>query len=117
MIGSIEPELLARRCISWAAGIAAQERASRNRALSGASGAANYSGAIGRQVIGRELTNLIRSLTLRVLAKTAVVVALLWSVPLIGGKAGPTQQAVETIVFIRHGEKPEAVSDSLIAKV
>ena len=44
---------------------------------------------------------------MRVLAKTAVVVALLWSVPLIGGKAGPTEQAVETIVFIRHGEKPE----------
>ena len=58
-------------------------------------------------MIGRELTNFIRSLTLRVLAKTAVVVALLWSVPLIGGKAGPTEQAVETIVFIRHGEKPE----------
>jgi hypothetical protein len=44
---------------------------------------------------------------LRVLAKTALVAALLWSVPLAGGKAEQTEKAVETIVFIRHGEKPE----------
>jgi hypothetical protein len=44
---------------------------------------------------------------LRVLAKTAVVAALSWSVPLVGGKAEQTEKAVETIVFIRHGEKPE----------
>jgi hypothetical protein len=44
---------------------------------------------------------------LRVLAKTALVAALLWSVPLAGGKAQQTEKAVETIVFIRHGEKPE----------
>jgi hypothetical protein len=31
----------------------------------------------------------------------------LWSVPLAGGKAEQTEKAVETIVFIRHGEKPE----------
>jgi len=42
-----------------------------------------------------------------VLAKTALVAALLWSVPLAGGKAEQTEKAVETIVFIRHGEKPE----------
>ena len=41
------------------------------------------------------------------LAKTALVAALLWSVPLAGGKAEQTEKAVETIVFIRHGEKPE----------
>ena len=41
------------------------------------------------------------------LAKTAVVAALSWSVPLFGGKAEQTEKAVETIVFIRHGEKPE----------
>jgi hypothetical protein len=52
-------------------------------------------------------TNFIRSLTLRVLVKTAVVAALSWSIPLVGGKAGQTEKAVETIVFIRHGEKPE----------
>ena len=44
---------------------------------------------------------------MRVLAKTALVAALLWSVPLAGGKAEQTEKAVETIVFIRHGEKPE----------
>jgi hypothetical protein len=44
---------------------------------------------------------------LRVLAKTAVVAALSLSVPLVGGKAEQTEKAVETIVFIRHGEKPE----------
>ena len=44
---------------------------------------------------------------MRVLAKTAVVAALSWSIPLVGGKAGQTEKAVETIVFIRHGEKPE----------
>jgi hypothetical protein len=44
---------------------------------------------------------------LRVLAKTAVVAALSWSIPLVGGKAGQTEKAVETIVFVRHGEKPE----------
>ena len=44
---------------------------------------------------------------MRVLVKTAVVAALSWSVPLVGGKAGQTEKAVETIVFIRHGEKPE----------
>jgi hypothetical protein len=42
-----------------------------------------------------------------VLVKTAVVAALSWSVPLFGGKAEQTEKAVETIVFIRHGEKPE----------
>jgi len=31
----------------------------------------------------------------------------LWPVPLFGGEAGQTEKAVETIVFIRHGEKPE----------
>ena len=40
------------------------------------------------------------------LAKTAVVAALSWSVPLVGGNAGQSEKAVETIVFIRHGEKP-----------
>src|ERR1700730_13606505 len=49
----------------------------------------------------------MRRLTLRVLVKTAVVAAVSWSVPLVGGKAGQTEKAVETIVFIRHGEKPE----------
>ena len=44
---------------------------------------------------------------MRVLAKTAVVAALSWSVPLAGGKAEQTDKAIETIVFIRHGEKPE----------
>ena len=44
---------------------------------------------------------------MRVLVKTAVVAALSWPVPLVGGKAGQTEKAVETIVFIRHGEKPE----------
>ena len=44
---------------------------------------------------------------MRLLAKTALVAALLWSVPLAGGKAEQTEKAVETIVFIRHGEKPE----------
>ena len=44
---------------------------------------------------------------MRVLAKTAVVAALSLSVPLVGGKAEQTEKAVETIVFIRHGEKPE----------
>ena len=44
---------------------------------------------------------------MRVLAKTALVAALSWSVPLAGGKAEQTEKAVETIVFIRHGEKPE----------
>jgi hypothetical protein len=44
---------------------------------------------------------------LRVLAKTAVVAALSWSVSLVGGNAGQSEEAVETIVFIRHGEKPE----------
>ena len=44
---------------------------------------------------------------MRVLVKTAVVAALSWSIPLVGGKAGQTEKAVETIVFIRHGEKPE----------
>ena len=44
---------------------------------------------------------------MRVLAKTAVVAALSWSVPLVGGTAGQSEKAVETIVFIRHGEKPE----------
>jgi hypothetical protein len=53
------------------------------------------------------LTDFIQSLTLRVLAKTAVVTALSWSVPLVGGNAGQSDKAVETIVFIRHGEKPE----------
>ena len=43
---------------------------------------------------------------MRVLAKTAVVAALSWSVPLVGGNAGQSEKAVETIVFIRHGEKP-----------
>jgi hypothetical protein len=40
-------------------------------------------------------------------AKTAVVAALLWSVPLAGASAVQSEKAVETIVFIRHGEKPE----------
>jgi hypothetical protein len=53
------------------------------------------------------LTNLIQGLTLRVLAKTAVVAALSWSVSLVGGNAGQSEEPVETIVFIRHGEKPE----------
>jgi hypothetical protein len=53
-----------------------------------------------------KLINFIQSLTLRVLA-TAVVAVLSWSVPLVAGKAGQSEKAVETIVFIRHGEKPE----------
>ena len=44
---------------------------------------------------------------MRVLAKTAVFAVLSWSVPLVAGKAGQSEKAVETIVFIRHGEKPE----------
>jgi hypothetical protein len=50
---------------------------------------------------------LIQSLALRMLAKTAVFAAISWSVPLIAGKASQSEQVVETIVFIRHGEKPE----------
>jgi hypothetical protein len=42
----------------------------------------------------------------------------LWPVPLFGGEAGQTEKAVETIVFIRHGEKPEGGFGQLsIAKV
>jgi hypothetical protein len=50
---------------------------------------------------------LIQNLTLRMLAKTAVFAAVAWSIPLAVGKAGHGERAVETIVFIRHGEKPE----------
>jgi hypothetical protein len=49
----------------------------------------------------------IHSLPWSVIAKTAVVATLSWSVPLVGGSAGQGEKAVETIVFIRHGEKLE----------
>jgi hypothetical protein len=53
------------------------------------------------------MTSFIRSFPWRVLANTAVVVTLSWPFPLVGGNAGQSEEAVETIVFIRHGEKPE----------
>jgi hypothetical protein len=53
------------------------------------------------------VTNSIQRLTWRVLAKAAAVAALSWSVPLVAGNAGQSEKAIETIVFVRHGEKPE----------
>jgi hypothetical protein len=53
------------------------------------------------------MTGFIRSFPWRVLANTAVVVTLSCSFPLVGGNAGQSEEGVETIVFIRHGEKPE----------
>jgi hypothetical protein len=54
-----------------------------------------------------KMANFIQSLTWRGLAKVAAVTALSFSVPLVGGMAGRSEAAVETIVFVRHGEKPE----------
>ena len=55
----------------------------------------------------QKVTNFNQSLSLRVLTKTAAVAALLWSIPLVSSNAEQRETAVETIVFVRHGEKPE----------
>jgi hypothetical protein len=51
------------------------------------------------------MTNFVQSLISR--GKVAAVVALSFSVALVDGIAAKDEGAVETIVFIRHGEKPE----------
>jgi hypothetical protein len=53
------------------------------------------------------MTNFVQSLIWRLTGKVAPAAALAFSVALAGSIAAKDEGAVETIVFIRHGEKPE----------
>src|SRR6516165_2691299 len=44
---------------------------------------------------------------LRVLARALAVAAISMSISLVGGIAGQNENGIATVVFIRHGEKPE----------
>jgi hypothetical protein len=60
------------------------------------------------EMLGAEKMNgSIPTLIWRLIGKGAWIAAFVFSVPLVGSSAAKDEGAVETIVFIRHGEKPK----------